>query len=110
MVDDASVVTPDVDGVAEARPADPGSAGPDLSKTVSAIEGVRGRSVSLTVLALLAVLYTLYFARDFLLPIVFALLLSFLLSPLVRALVRFHIPAPLGAGLVVLAILGVLGS
>jgi predicted PurR-regulated permease PerM len=110
MVDDASVVTPDVDGVAEARPADPGSAGPDLSKTASAIEGVRGRSVSLTVLALLAVLYTLYFARDFLLPIVFALLLSFLLSPLVRALVRFHIPAPLGAGLVVLAILGVLGS
>jgi predicted PurR-regulated permease PerM len=110
MVDDASVLTPDVDVTAAARPADPGSAAPDLSKTASAVEGVRGRSVSLTVLALLAVLYTLYFGRDFLLPIVFALLLSFLLSPLVRALVRFRIPAPLGAGLVVLAILGVLGS
>jgi predicted PurR-regulated permease PerM len=66
--------------------------------------------VSLTVLAVLSILYTLYFSREFLLPIVFAVLLSFLLSPLVRGLVRFRIPAPVGAGLIVLAILGVLGS
>jgi predicted PurR-regulated permease PerM len=58
----------------------------------------------------LAVLYTLYVARDFLLPIVFALLLNFLLSPVVRWLARFRIPPPFGAGLVVLAILAILGS
>jgi len=63
--------------------------------------------VGITVLALLAVFYTLYFARTFLLPIAFALLLDFLLSPAVRALVRWHVPLPLAAGLVLLALLGV---
>jgi predicted PurR-regulated permease PerM len=53
------------------------------------------------VLAVLAVLYTLYFARAFLLPVVVALLLSFLLSPLIRALGKIHIPAPAGAALLV---------
>jgi predicted PurR-regulated permease PerM len=109
-VDDSSPLTPDVDVTASASPADPTAATPDLSKTASAIEGQRVRSINLTVLTVLAVLYTLYFARDFLLPIVFALLLSFLLSPLVRTLARFRIPTPLGAGLIVLAILGVIGS
>ena len=63
--------------------------------------------VGITVLAVLAVFYTLYFARTFILPIVFALLLDFLLSPAVRALVRWHVPLPLAAGLVLLALLGV---
>lgn len=65
--------------------------------------------VGITVLAVLAVFYTLYFARSFLLPIVFALLLDFLLSPAVRALVRWHVPLPLAAGLVLIALLGVGG-
>ena len=110
MARDDSPLTPDVDDAAQARPADAASANPDLSKTASAIEGARVRSVNLTVLTVLAVLYTLYFAREFLLPIVFALLLSFLLSPVVRTLARFRIPTPIGAGLVVLAILGIFGS
>jgi predicted PurR-regulated permease PerM len=110
MMDAPSVLTPDLHATPEAPPADPGVAEPNLSRTAAAFDGRRGRSISLTVLAVLAVLYTLYFSREFLLPIVFALLLSFLLSPLVRGLARFHIPAPLGAGIIVLAILGVLGS
>lgn len=63
----------------------------------------------ITVLAVLAVFYSLYFARTFILPIVFALLLDFLLSPAVRTLVRWHVPLPLAAGLVLLALLGVGG-
>jgi predicted PurR-regulated permease PerM len=63
--------------------------------------------VGITVLAVLGVFYTLYFARGFLLPIVFALLLDFLLSPAVRTLVRWHVPLPLAAGLVLIALLGV---
>jgi predicted PurR-regulated permease PerM len=60
----------------------------------------------------LALLYTLYFARPFLLPLAFALLLSFLFSPVVRKLARWRIKPPLGAGIVVLAMLGglVLGA
>jgi len=105
-----SVLTPDVDASASAAPASPTAEQPDLSRTASAVESVRARSANLTVLTVLAVLYTLYFAREFLLPIVFALLLSFLFSPVVRALTRIRIPAPLGALLIILVILAVIGS
>ena len=54
--------------------------------------------------------YTLYFARDFFLPIVLAVLLDFLLSPLIRAFKRARIPEPLGAALVILGLLGVAGG
>jgi predicted PurR-regulated permease PerM len=61
-------------------------------------------------LFLLAAIYTLYFARSFLLPIVLAGMLALLLEPLVRGLRRrLRIPLPLGAGLVLVASLGGLG-
>ncbi|MEO7085890.1 MAG: AI-2E family transporter [Gemmatimonadaceae bacterium] len=83
---------------------------PNIEKTDAAIGGRRARAIDLNVLAVLAVLYTLYFAREFLLPIVYAILLNFLLSPVVRWLARFRIKPPIGSALVILAILGVLGS
>ncbi|GJG88903.1 AI-2E family transporter [Gemmatimonadetes bacterium T265] len=107
---DGSVLTPDVDVAAAARAVGPDAAEPDLAKTGAAVASLGVRSANLTILTALAVLYTLYFAREFLLPIVFALLLSFLLSPVVRAFARVRIPPPLGAGLIVLTMLGVLGS
>ena len=67
-------------------------------------------SVALTGLLVLALLYTLYFARTLVLPIVLALLASFLLRPPVRALARLRIPEPIGAGLVLLALLGALAA
>jgi predicted PurR-regulated permease PerM len=67
------------------------------------------RSVSLTGLFLLALLYTLYTARALLIPIVFALLLSHLLSPLVRGLRRAGIPDGAGAALVLVLFLGTVG-
>ena len=107
--DDGSVLTPDVDPTAQAVPVSEDAAEPDLERTGEAIDTHRAHAVSLTVLAVLAVLYTLYFAREFLLPIAIALLLSFLFSPLVRALARVKIRPPLGAGLVVLGLLGLVG-
>jgi predicted PurR-regulated permease PerM len=84
---------------------------PDLGKLGEALrDRVEVRSIAITGLFVLAVLYTLYFARAFLLPIVLAVLLDFLLSPLIRALKRVRIPEPLGAALVVLGLLGVLGG
>ncbi len=66
----------------------------------------RLRTVSLTVLMILGVLYTLYFARALILPLVLALLLSQLLTPLVRTLERrLRIPTPAGAGVVLLGLL-----
>jgi len=105
-----SVAAPGVDMRAAAQRTSPNAEPPNLSKTVSAITSVRARSANLTILTILAVLYTLYFARVFLLPIVFALLLNFLFSPVVRALGRFRIPTPLGAGIVILVALGVIGT
>ena len=94
--DGDSILAPHID-VASTAPADPASTRPDRTRSDATIDGRRARSINLTVLTVLAVLYTLYFAREFLVPIVFAILLNFLLSPVVRWLTRLRIPSPLGA-------------
>lgn len=72
------------------------------------IEGlVRTRSLPLNVLLLLAIFYTLYFGRALFLPIVLAILLSFVFAPTVRMFKRIRIPEPAGAGLVVAGLLSV---
>lgn len=58
---------------------------------------------SVVILAVLAVLWTAYFAKPLLLPIVIAFLVKILLTPVVRWLRRIGVPAPLGA-LVALAL------
>ncbi|MEA2603183.1 MAG: hypothetical protein QOF89_4175 [Acidobacteriota bacterium] len=83
---------------------------PDIRKLRDLLEGPFGvRSLALSGLLLLATFYTLYVARAFFLPIVLALLLSFLLTPVVRGLKKLRIPEALGAGIVVLGLLGILG-
>ena len=67
-------------------------------------------SVILAALLLLAILYTLYFARGVLLPIVLALLLALILMPAVRALKRLRVPRALGAAVVVAALAASLGG
>jgi predicted PurR-regulated permease PerM len=64
------------------------------------------RSLALTILTVLAVFCSLYFARVFLVPITFAVLLNFLLSPAVRAFGRARIPAPLAAAVVIITMVG----
>lgn len=74
------------------------------------IEGlVRTRSLPLNILLLLAIFYTLYFGRALFLPIVLAVLLSFVFAPTVRAFKRIHIPEAAGAALVVAGLLSVFG-
>jgi predicted PurR-regulated permease PerM len=71
-------------------------------------ETERLRSVSLMILATLAVVAALFFGRVFFVPIALALLLSALLRPLVRGLENLHIPSTAGAAIVVLTLLGLL--
>jgi predicted PurR-regulated permease PerM len=66
------------------------------------------RSIALTGLFVLAIFYTMYFMRGILLPLVLALLLSYLLRPIVRAFARLHIPPALGAAIVVLGMVAVI--
>jgi len=67
------------------------------------------RSLALSGLFILALLYTLYFARAVFLPIVLALLFSFLLRSVVSGLRKFYIPDALGAALVLVAMGGIVG-
>ncbi len=87
------------------RAAEAGRLGAELRRVLRHPVGVR--SAALTGLFVLAVFYTLYFARLFLLPLVLAVLFDLLLSPLVRGLVRLRLPQAAAAGLVVLALLAV---
>src|SRR3954447_6931429 len=60
---------------------------PNIRKLQGLLQGPFSvRSIALNGLFVLASFYTLYFGRAFFLPIVLALLLSFLLSPVVRGL------------------------
>lgn len=61
-------------------------------------------------LFIIALLFALHYAQALVLPVVVAILLTLLLSPCVRAQRRIGIPEPLGAGIVVLALLAVVGT
>lgn len=58
-------------------------------------------------LFILAFFYTLHVAQAFFMPVVLAILLDFLLKPLVRGLERLKLPPALGAAIVLTGLLGV---
>jgi len=68
------------------------------------------RGVSLAVIAALASVYALHWAAAVFIPLLLGLLLSYSLSPLVDRLQRWHVPRALGAGVLLLAVLGGLGA
>ena len=96
--DDHRSITPDVPPSAFESPGDVAAA--DL------LERPDPRTIAIVGLFVLAVAYTLYFARSFLLPVAVAIFLDFLLSPLVRAAKKVRIPEPLAAGLIIIGLLG----
>jgi predicted PurR-regulated permease PerM len=101
--DDRVALTPDVTPSALQVPA-----GRDQDQAASQRNGdhrASARDVAIVGLFVLAVVYTLHVAQSLLLPIVLAVLLDFMLSPVIRWLKRFRIPEPFGAGLVVLLLL-----
>ena len=68
-----------------------------------------GGSIAGTVVAVLLVFYTLFFAASLLVPIAAAVLLSMLLAPAVQLLERLHVPRLLASAIVVLSVAGLLG-
>lgn len=67
------------------------------------------RTVAVTGLFVLALIWAIGVARPVLLPLVAAGLLSFLLSPLVRGLARLHVPRAASAGVVVVLLVAAVG-
>ena len=97
-----------------------GSTGDDEKTTVYETEVQEGepltikmpvdiRSVALTTLTVLTVILVLQYARPFLIPVVLGVLISYTLGPAVTSMARHHVPRPLGAFLVILALCGSLG-
>ena len=91
------------------------AAPPPPTKSEQIVENVREhfniRSFSLTGMFVFAVFGIMYLTRSILLPLVLAMLLSYLLAPIVRALRRFaRIPTMLGAGLVLAALFAIVIS
>ena len=60
-------------------------------------------------LLLLAVVYTIYFAKPVLLPVAIALLLALVLRPAVTGLRRVWVPKPVGAALLLVAVVAAFG-
>src|SRR6476469_6910333 len=67
------------------------------------------QNLPLTVLAVIAVILLLQFASVVFIPVVIALLISYSLSPPVASLQKVGIPASIGAGIVVVLLLSLLG-
>nr|WP_314629716.1 AI-2E family transporter [uncultured Noviherbaspirillum sp.] len=65
---------------------------------------VDARGMALSILAGVAFLYALQWSQKFLIPVVFGILISYTLNPVVRALERIRIPRVLGTTLVMLVL------
>jgi predicted PurR-regulated permease PerM len=66
--------------------------------------GAAGKATRVAIFGIFLILlvYALYFARDFFLPVLLSFLFALTLSPIVRVLSRRGIPSPLSATLLVL--------
>lgn len=81
---------------------------PDPTRTLLAMP-VDIRSTSLVILALLASLFVLHWAKEVFIPVMLSVLFSYALSPLVNWMEFKHIPRWLGAAVLMLAIFGGIG-
>jgi predicted PurR-regulated permease PerM len=98
--------------IAEPLPHTDGGDGPSSAtlKTDQSLEGrFVFRSVALTGLFILTVLYTLRIGRVIFLPIAVAFIFTVLLAPVVRHMKRFKMPEPIAAGILLLFVICLLG-
>ena len=68
------------------------------------------RSLSLTVLTVLAVIFMLHWARAFFIPLMLGVMISYAFSPLVNLMQKWRIPRAIGAAMLLIGIVGGTGS
>ncbi len=76
------------------------------SNAASPLQRVDPRSAALITIAVLATLFALQAAANFVIPVVMAVLLAYALDPAVSFLDRWHVPRWLGAALILLVLVG----
>jgi len=96
------------DDDALAAPAPAGDAGNREIASLPTLINVR--SVSLAVLALLASVYALHWARAVIIPLLLGVMLSYALTPVVDRLHRWRLPRVLSAAVVLIAVVSGFGS
>lgn len=102
---------PDVPLPVDAGAESEASAGPNEAPAGDAATiSLHRASMALMVMATLFSLYAMHIARDFLVPVVVAIVLAYLLDPLVCALQRLGLPRAVASTAVLLALLGALLS
>ena len=94
---------------ADERPAGQPAESHGPENTVEIPDSVDVRSVALTVIAVLAVIIVLQYAQAVLIPVVLAVLLSYVLGPLVDALARRGLSRWIGAAVVIILLCTALG-
>ncbi|CAN5699523.1 AI-2E family transporter [soil metagenome] len=67
------------------------------------------RSVAISTIAVLGTILMLQYARPVLIPIVLAILISYILAPAVRSMAKHHIPRMIGAFVIIAALCAALG-
>ena len=71
---------------------------------------VNVHSLSLALLTVLAVIFALYWARAFIIPLMFGVMISYAFSPLVNLMQKWRIPRAIGAAVLLIGILGGISS
>ena len=84
----------------------PGEAPPTVADIDAPLDGI---TISLSVLAAIAVVLLLQYGAVVFIPIVLALLISYALTPAVTSLQKRGVPPAVGAGIVLLLVLSLLG-
>lgn len=98
------------DGGPAGAAADPSAPAPALLTDAAVAGALHRASTALMVLAVLFSLYAVHVARDFLVPVVIAVVMAYLLDPLVCALQRLGLARSLASTIVLLALLAALLS
>lgn len=95
-----SKLSPQTEDVVDGHPAN--SAPPSATLRM----GVDAYSLPLTVLAVIAVVFTLNWAQAILIPLMLGVMISYTLSAPVNLMQKWHIPRALGAALLLLSLVG----
>jgi predicted PurR-regulated permease PerM len=94
---------------ADPLPSTPGAPGEPRPVVVGVPATIGVRNVSLAVLAIIAVVLLLQYASSVFIPVVMAVLISYTLAPSVSSLQKRGVPPAIGSGVILLALLALLG-
>ncbi|MEQ6342454.1 MAG: AI-2E family transporter [Gammaproteobacteria bacterium] len=83
---------------------------PDTAQQPTVRMPVDVHSLSLALLTVLAVIFALYWARAFFIPLMFGVMISYALSPLVNLMQKWRIPRAIGAAALLIGIMGGVSS